>query len=638
MAELEDERAEELGALEAIFPELQTDRDHFTATLELPVSPTKPLLVRFVPQASKHGQQENYAKVASNGCAHIERDVVLSHLPPLSLEVKLPDGYPSDAPPKVHLTTELDWLPRAKLAELQSEAGKLWEEYGRCQIVYSLVDFLQQAAENRFDLDQSADGCLVLPTSAEKQLVAFDETTKLAVFNAGTYDCGICLEPKKGSSCYKMKRCGHVFCRQCLQDFYNNAITEGDVAGIRCLDPTCGKEPTTPNSLKRKRKTERTLHARELLAMGIDEAMVRRYVEMKRKKKLETDKTTVWCPRTWCQGPAKSKKYPPIPTDLAAYTADDAPSDQSDSESAPTQQPDSPTNPIPADPADRVAVCEKCSLAFCRVCYMGWHGQFARCFPRDPSELSAEEKASYDYIRTHTSPCPTCSSPTQKTMGCNHMKCYQCNTHFCYLCGAWLNGENPYHHFNKQGSPCFQRLWELEEGDEGQAAAFAGARAWEQMAMDVAREADEAEAEAAAAAEAVAREAHEREDGRAVQRHVVVPQLDGVAVALAQIHLDDPPPPGADPRPGGRRPRNPNPARPAAPNIAQAVRRHERPNGAGNNGRMRRRQAPEAAVNQDEEDRQQAELQRFLELARRDEEDGWDSDELDGDDGRFVIR
>ena len=260
---------------------------------------------------------------------------------------------------------------------------------------------------------------------------------------------------------------------------------------------------------------------------------------------------------------------------------------------------------------------------------MGWHGEFARCFPRDPSELSAEEKASYDYIRQNTSPCPTCNSPTQKTMGCNHMRCFQCSAHFCYLCGSWLDANNPYQHFNKQGSPCFQRLWELEEGDEGQAAAFAGARAWEQMAAEVAREADEAEAEAA-------REAQVEEEE--VQQ-VFLPQE--IVVAMGEIHLDEPPAPeqnvAAARPPGGRRRRNPNPARPPAVGVAQAVRRHERQNVGGGHARMARRR-PDEAVLQNEEERQQAELQRFLEMAQRDEEDGWDSDELDGDDGRFVIR
>lgn len=45
------------------------------------------------------------------------------------------------------------------------------------------------------------------------------------------------------------------------------------------------------------------------------------------------------------------------------------------------------------------------------------------------------------------------------------MICFQCSTHFCYLCSAWLAEENPYKHFNTLDSECFNRLWDLEAGD-----------------------------------------------------------------------------------------------------------------------------------------------------------------------------
>jgi len=66
------------------------------------------------------------------------------------------------------------------------------------------------------------------------------------------------------------------------------------------------------------------------------------------------------------------------------------------------------------------------------------------------------------------------------------MRCYTCNSHFCYLCSAWLQPQDPYKHFNTEGTDCFQRLWELEEGDEGvevpgqrRNGVFAGPRAAE---------------------------------------------------------------------------------------------------------------------------------------------------------------
>lgn len=55
----------------------------------------------------------------------------------------------------------------------------------------------------------------------------------------------------------------------------------------------------------------------------------------------------------------------------------------------------------------------------------------------------------------------------------------------------WLDPQNPYGHFNDESKPCYQRLWELEEGDDGEGNVhFNGARGFEAAAI--------AEAEAAA--------------------------------------------------------------------------------------------------------------------------------------------
>lgn len=58
--------------------------------------------------------------------------------------------------------------------------------------------------------------------------------------------------------------------------------------------------------------------------------------------------------------------------------------------------------------------------------------------------------------------------------------CYRCNSHFCYLCSAWLDPANPYQHYNElpggKRTSCYMRLWELEEGDENGQNLFAGGR------------------------------------------------------------------------------------------------------------------------------------------------------------------
>jgi E3 ubiquitin-protein ligase RNF14 len=52
-------------------------------------------------------------------------------------------------------------------------------------------------AERGFDLE----GRLTLSDAQESDMVSFDQKTAQNIFDTGTYDCGICLDPKKGTDC-----------------------------------------------------------------------------------------------------------------------------------------------------------------------------------------------------------------------------------------------------------------------------------------------------------------------------------------------------------------------------------------------------------------------------------------------------
>jgi E3 ubiquitin-protein ligase RNF14 len=254
--------------------------------------------------------------------------------------------------------------------------------------------------------------------------------------------------------------CGHVFCRQCLQDFYSNAIAEGDLASIKCLTPDCARERSnTANSpTGRRRKPKTRISPGELLQIPIEQEMVKRYVTLKHKAELESDKNTIYCPRKWCQGAARSRKHRK-PSQL--LNDNDSSGEESESEN----EASGPKTGYRAW-AELLSVCEDCSFAFCSRCYQGWHGEFTLCTPRtNTGELTDEDKASLEYLKLHTTPCPTCAAPAQKTHGCNHMICFKCETHFCYLCSAWLEPANPYQHYNLVTTSCYMRLWELEGGD-----------------------------------------------------------------------------------------------------------------------------------------------------------------------------
>ena len=271
-----------------------------------------------------------------------------------------------------------------------------------------------------------------------------------------------------------MNDCGHIFCVQCLCDFYGDAIKSGELLTVRCLAPNCAKERASKSIAdaagRPARKPRTFISPSELLQIGLSEELVKRYVTLKYKTELESDKNTIYCPRQWCNGAARSKKHKkPQGLELVDVSDDDE-DDDTEVEEGSSKKKEKAAAKARFNPADLLCVCDDCGFAFCSRCLQSWHGEFVRCTgKKTKQELTEEEKASMAYLELHTSPCPTCSAPAQKTHGCNHMVCSRCDTHFCYLCSAWLDPSNPYKHYNMQATgkvtSCYMRLWELEGGD-----------------------------------------------------------------------------------------------------------------------------------------------------------------------------
>ena len=690
----EDERLIELSSVAAIYPELTVNpKDPYCGVLELPVTPLEPLILRF------QGAPENAPSIVptpatsiSQGslssnitltpvavpvtAAHTEEHP-LSHLPGLNLTISLPSGYPEQSPPFVTLSTSPSWLPRRILRALQNKCKEMWEEFGHNLVLYDYIDWLQQAATDAFGL-RGEDGRFNAPADLKLALLDFDLRTRQTLFERGTFDCGICLEPKRGLICHRLLACSHVFCVACLQDFYNSCITEGSVDSVKCLTPGCEKERATrePTTSSRK-KRDFTLNPSELLQIPLEQAVVQRFVKMKRKQILEASPNTIYCPRQWCQGAARSKRFPK-PTGLFNDSVEVT---EAEEEAANEFVKALKHHPETIPLGERLAVCEDCDYAFCAVCLKTWHGtgggDSSICNPRRKAELQAEEKMSEAYMKSFTTPCPTCSAPSQKTLGCNHMICFKCHTHFCYLCSSYLMEDNPYQHFNTEGSDCYMRLWELEAGDgaehEGAAGALGAVRAGWQEEVDP---------------EAVVIPADPTDEDEEFQHLGVEEDIPAVAVQPAvevaprprnfeveiinfardgarhqriieelPERLRNPVPPPAPVAP--RRPNEPRRRqnRPVA-QPRQAARPQNAPRAQAPPARLPPARAPPPALvlppvellHEDEEEEEDTDedlqpqllpaapgqgnnvaagLDRFLALAAADEEDEWDSDELD---------
>ena len=216
LEEEEDVRTVELASLAAIYSELVTDdagTNPYSATISIEVEPIKPLSIRFPsadgpppiglltpPDSTIDGI--SLPKIGEERVDPPEPEDAsrLSQLPPLNLQLSLPEGYPAEKPPLFYLESQYSWLPEQKLQELKISGQQMWEELGRNQVVFSYIEHLREAAERGFDMIQADNQVLEVSLDLKLSLLDFDLKAKRAKFERETFECGICLGMSSGEN------------------------------------------------------------------------------------------------------------------------------------------------------------------------------------------------------------------------------------------------------------------------------------------------------------------------------------------------------------------------------------------------------------------------------------------------------
>ena len=91
--------------------------------------------------------------------------------------------------------------------------------------------------------------------------------------------------------------------------------------------------------------------------------------------------------------------------------------------------------------------------------------QLEKIYGKKQLGLLVETVLSEKWVNSRSKPCPHCSVPIEKFEGCNKVTCFKCNTYFCWICSTQLDTKNPYFHFNNPDSPCYNNLFEGEDGN-----------------------------------------------------------------------------------------------------------------------------------------------------------------------------
>ncbi|OCT88549.1 hypothetical protein XELAEV_18017178mg [Xenopus laevis] len=199
---------------------------------------------------------------------------IVSFLPPIILNFELPPGYPSTKPPAFKLSCK--WLSPSQLAQLCQRLDDLWEEYAGGVVLFAWMQFLKEQTLEYLNINSpyeipvcvfesqsiknnlgECDTCSATgPAQAEiwdnraiqdvesvsgliESILDFNEAQQKTCFDSKTYMCNICFSEKLGSECTSFKNCEHVYCNECLKDYYTVQIQDGQVQALNCPEQKC---------------------------------------------------------------------------------------------------------------------------------------------------------------------------------------------------------------------------------------------------------------------------------------------------------------------------------------------------------------------------------------------------------------
>ncbi|KAK7366957.1 hypothetical protein VNO80_08960 [Phaseolus coccineus] len=220
----------------------------------------------------------------------------VQYLPPIVLTCSLPKSYPSHQPPI--FTLSVKWLEPVKILRLCSKLDSIWAEQQGQEVIYPWVEWLHGSCLSHLGFDEEITlGPYGMNVVQDEHVVSGAECIDMDIpflrnyndqrhnenFLKELHQCNICFGEYTGSEFIRLP-CMHFFCLKCLQTFAQIHVKEGTVSNLQCPEAKCT-----------------VMIPPGLLKHLLDDKDYERWESMMLEKTLASMSDIVYCPR--CETP-----------------------------------------------------------------------------------------------------------------------------------------------------------------------------------------------------------------------------------------------------------------------------------------------------------------------------------------------
>eukprot|EP01113_Clastostelium_recurvatum_P008481 TRINITY_DN14013_c0_g2_i1.p1 TRINITY_DN14013_c0_g2~~TRINITY_DN14013_c0_g2_i1.p1 ORF type:complete len:369 (-),score=23.33 TRINITY_DN14013_c0_g2_i1:23-1129(-) len=238
--------------------------------------------------------------------------------------------------------------------------------------------------------------------------------------------CDICTEDIDIRHSFTIHECGHIYCVDCLNQFFICKVAQGVALGMTCPHPHCDCviQPKDVKNVVHKEHYDKYDHC-----LLLDH--------------LARDPDVVWCPRPSCSQPTILSSCVP------SYGGSGLLSIDHDDDDGGGRGGGAGSHAV-------VGRCASCLHHWCLRCQEEPHeGQSCETGTKSLVQLHAWFSTNKDFVKR----CPNCKVYIEKSSGCNHMSCGSCKFKFCWLCLGPFSDL----HYATPGTPCFQKQYYVDK-------------------------------------------------------------------------------------------------------------------------------------------------------------------------------